>query len=285
MSGELLREAVEWVVTALAGRASPEERAARLAPRLAGRGDVGGYSWLAAFREHPAVVEDLRARGDWVARAILTTGPARWELDVTVEPEPPHRILSFQLRPVVADAVVLPAGPRAADHRWSALSEVVAAGIDRRLAAVADEQSLVGMVVDIAVGGEVVYRGCFGVADLGSRAVGWPGAARDRPAALGRRHDLDRRRPAETDRSVHRGGEPPTGFAPGIAILDGRDESGGDESGGDESGGDENGRDENGRDENGRDENGRGRARLEVAARGLRDVARELCETTAGRAG
>ncbi len=96
------------------------------------------------------------------------SGRRAGKLDVAVEPEPPHRILSFQPRPVAADAVVLGGDLRAADHRWSSLDEPAAARIDRRLSAVADEQRLVGMVVGIAVGGAVVYRGCFGVADLES---------------------------------------------------------------------------------------------------------------------
>jgi CubicO group peptidase (beta-lactamase class C family) len=168
----MLREAVEWVVSALAGEVGSTSE---LAPRLAARGDVAAYLTsnrrFAAFREGVPVIEEIRPRGEWAGRAIVVTGEQRWEVDVAIEPEPPHRILSFQPRPVAGDAVgweSVRERLRAADHRWSGLGERATGLIDRRLAAVVDEQHLVGMVAGVAVGGEVVYRGCFGVADLES---------------------------------------------------------------------------------------------------------------------
>jgi CubicO group peptidase (beta-lactamase class C family) len=160
--GDVLRDAVNFVVAALGGQVPADEVAARLAPRLAGRGEVAGYQRYAAFRNSTPVVEDVRARGEWAARAIVVTGDERWELDVAVSPSPPHQILSFQPRPAGGDAVTWESirGRLPRDDRPGPISS--------RLAAVVEEQKLVGLVAGIAVGGEVIYRGCFGVADLSS---------------------------------------------------------------------------------------------------------------------
>jgi len=118
-----MREAVDWVVAALSGTAAPDDVAARLAARLVARGDIAavlaGNRRFAAFREHPAAVENVEPRRPWSARAVVRTGPQLWEVDVTVEAEPPHRISSFQPRPVAADAVEwarIAAALRKSDH-------------------------------------------------------------------------------------------------------------------------------------------------------------------------
>jgi CubicO group peptidase (beta-lactamase class C family) len=165
----VMPDAVSFVVAALGGRVPADELAERLDPRLTGRGDVASYlagnQRFATFRGEAVSVAEVRARGEWAARAVVVTGDERWELDVAVSPEPPHRIVSFQPRPVAGDSV--PWSPdRSHDHWWSALDPAATGLISERLAAVADEQKIVGLAAGIAVRGEVVYRGGFGVADL-----------------------------------------------------------------------------------------------------------------------
>lgn len=163
-----LREAVTFVLAALGGQVPEAELLARLDSRLTGRGDVTAYlaggQRFAAFRSSPVVVEELRERGEWTARALVAVGDEQWELDVAISPSPPHRIVSFQPRPVAGellDTAVL----RAADHWWSALDPAPTGEISRGLAAVADEQQIVGLAAGIAVNGSVAYRGCFGLTD------------------------------------------------------------------------------------------------------------------------
>jgi hypothetical protein len=161
-----VRAAVEFVVAALAGAVTPEEVDGGLAPRLTARGDVGrmlaGSPRLAVFREHGPHIEHIEIRHAWSGRAAVRTGPALWELDVDVEPVPPHRVLSFQPRRVPDDAVA-----------WSTVSPTLPAtrddDISRRLADAADALQLAGLTAGIAMKGEVVYEGQFGVADLVSR--------------------------------------------------------------------------------------------------------------------
>lgn len=161
-----VRAAVEFVVKALAGAVTAEEVDRRLASRLTARGDVGGMlagsPRLAVFREHGPRIEHVEIRRAWSARAAVRTGPTLWELDVDVEPAPPHRIKSFQPRRVPDDAIA-----------WSAIGPTLRStrddDISRRLAAAADALQLAGLTAGIAVQGEVVYEGQFGVADLESR--------------------------------------------------------------------------------------------------------------------
>lgn len=161
-----VRSAVEFVVAALAGAVTPGAVDGRLAPRLTARGDVGrmlaGSPRLAAFREHGPRLEHIEMRSAWSARAAIRTGPTLWELDVDVEPMPPHRVLSFQPRRVPDDAVA-----------WSEIAPTLLSTwddpISRRLAEAATGLKLAGLTAGIAVRGEVVYEGQFGVADLVSR--------------------------------------------------------------------------------------------------------------------
>ncbi|MFF5291073.1 serine hydrolase domain-containing protein [Paractinoplanes globisporus] len=166
LSPDPVRAAVEFLVEALAGAVPPDEVNGRLAPRLTARGDVGrmlgGSPRLATFREHRPVIEQVEIRRAWSARAAVRTGPALWELDVDVEPVPPHRVSSFQPRRVPDDAVA-----------WSTIGPTLRStgddDISRRLAEAADTLHLAGLTAGIAVRGEVVYDGQFGVADLASR--------------------------------------------------------------------------------------------------------------------
>ncbi|WP_225448100.1 hypothetical protein [Streptacidiphilus sp. P02-A3a] len=97
MSIEVTQAAVERMVSALSGRAAPEDLATGFSHRLASRGDMGaafftGNTRFAAFRLHDAQIEGVVAQGPWSARATVRTGPDLWELDVTVEPDPLHPI-------------------------------------------------------------------------------------------------------------------------------------------------------------------------------------------------
>jgi CubicO group peptidase (beta-lactamase class C family) len=165
-----LAEAVDWLVAALSGTATGA--ADRVAPALTARGDVLAYLGrnprFAGFREHPAELEELGERGPWAARAALRTGELRWELDVAVEPDPPHRIRSFQPRPVAPDAVgwgeVAPR-LRGADHCDSRLDDERTDRIRDLVAAAVEREHLVGVVVGLAVAGETVFEGCWGLAD------------------------------------------------------------------------------------------------------------------------
>jgi CubicO group peptidase (beta-lactamase class C family) len=165
--GEPVADAVRWLVAALAGAAPAEEVAARLAPRLSARGDVAAYfagnRRFADFREHEPQIERLQPRGEWAAQAIIRTGRTRWELDVAVEPEPPHRIRSFQPRAAAGDGVELAA---LGDRRRTADRDEPA-GSDYRL----DGTGVVGLAAGVIRDGAVVYRGFRGLADL---ATGTP---------------------------------------------------------------------------------------------------------------
>lgn len=117
----MLDDAISLVIDALGGRVAAPVLQARFAPRLLARGSFSDVPRFAAFREEPVVVGDVQARGDWAARAVVTTGSSRWELDVVVSPDPPHQIVSFQPRPVADDAVSWESVRkrlREADHRW-----------------------------------------------------------------------------------------------------------------------------------------------------------------------
>lgn len=173
-----LRGAVEWVVAALsAAGVTSSEVAERLAPRLAARGDLteffGANRRFAAFREHQAVIEGIETPGPWTARAAVRTGPLLWELDVAVEPDPPHRIRSFQPRPVAPDAVPwtrIAAGLRAYDRAESALPAPAAQRIHERLLHAVGAHRIVGMAAAVGVGPETVHRETLGVADLETRS-------------------------------------------------------------------------------------------------------------------
>ena len=172
-----MREAVDWVVAALSGTAAPDDVAARLAARLVARGDIAavlaGNRRFAAFREHPAAVENVEPRRPWSVRAVVRTGPQLWELDVTVEAESPHRISSFQPRLVAADAVEwaqIAAALRESDHWQSALGDRLTERVCERLIGAVDEQRIVGLAAGVAVDGEVVFRGYFGTSDFASGA-------------------------------------------------------------------------------------------------------------------
>ncbi|WP_405877824.1 serine hydrolase domain-containing protein [Streptomyces sp. NBC_00005] len=172
-----VRAAVEWVVAALSGTTAHEEAAERLAPRLTSRGDMAGFfvsnQRFAAFREFPAVIENIEARGPWTARAVVRTGPHLWELDVAVEAEPPHLIRSFQPRPVGPDALAwsqITARLREHDRMESALSDGFAKRIHQRLLDAVETHHIVGLAAGVAVGTEVVHREFLGVADLESSA-------------------------------------------------------------------------------------------------------------------
>ena len=163
-----MEDAVRWLVTALAGAATEAQVADRLAPRLTGRGDVAAFFTssrrFAAFREHPPRIERLERRGDWSAYAIVRTGPTLWELDVAVEPEPPHRIRSFQPREAAADGIEL--AEVSERLRGGDRDEPDAAPGGRRLDTAAT--SVVGLAAGLLIDGEVVYRGFRGLADLSS---------------------------------------------------------------------------------------------------------------------
>jgi hypothetical protein len=150
-----VEDAVRWLVTALAGAATEAQVADRLAPRLTGRGDVAAFFTssrrFAAFREHPPRIERLERRGDWSAYAIVRTGPTLWELDVAVEPEPPHRIRSFQPREAAADGIEL--AEISERLRGGDRDEPDAAPGGRRLDAAAT--SVVGLAAGLLIDGEV----------------------------------------------------------------------------------------------------------------------------------
>lgn len=176
MSNEVTRGAVEWLVGALSGRATPEEIATRFSPRLAARGEMArvfaGSKRFAAFREHGAEIEDVAALGRWSARATVRTGPNLWELDVAVDPEPPHLIRSFEPRMAAPDAVAwttIADSLREQDRTESELPPAVAHRIHTRLTEAVDEGRIVGLVAGLAAGGNLVHAEYLGVSDLDSR--------------------------------------------------------------------------------------------------------------------
>jgi CubicO group peptidase (beta-lactamase class C family) len=168
--------AIEWVVAALAGRADPADVPARLAPRLAARGDLAAFfaanQRFAAFREHDAEIEDVEPRGPWSARASVRTGPHLWELDVAVEQDPPHRIRSFQPRLAAADGVdwaQLAPGLREHDRMESELPGPLSGRIHARLLSAVSADCAVGLTAVLSVGGRIVHREYLGVSDLEDR--------------------------------------------------------------------------------------------------------------------
>ena len=168
--------AIEWVVAALAGRAAPESIPARLAPRLTARGDLAAFfaanQRFAAFREHGAEIVNVEPRGPWAARASVRTGPQLWELDIAVEQDPPHRIRSFQPRPVTADGFdweLLAPGLREHDRVESELPGPLSGRIHQRLLSAVGAGCAVGLAAALSVDGHVVHREYLGVSDLRDR--------------------------------------------------------------------------------------------------------------------
>ena len=175
MSIELTREAAEWVVGALSGRAAPEEIAARFSPRLASRADMprifAGSKRFAAFREHGGVVDEVAALGRWSVRATVRAGADLWELDVAVDPEPPHLIRSFEPRMAAPDAVAwttIADGLREQDRMESELPADTARRVHTRLIQAVDAARIVGLVAGLAVGGDLVHASYLGVSGLES---------------------------------------------------------------------------------------------------------------------
>ncbi|WP_034263630.1 serine hydrolase domain-containing protein [Actinospica robiniae] len=175
MSIEVTREAAEWVVGALSGRAAPEEIATRFSPRLAARGEMArifaGGKRFAAFREHGGEVDDVSALGRWSVRATVRTGADLWELDVAVDPESPHLIRSFEPRMAAPDAVAwttIADGLRGQDRMESELPADAARRVHARLTQAVDASHIVGLVAGLAVDGALVHASYLGVSDLAS---------------------------------------------------------------------------------------------------------------------
>jgi hypothetical protein len=93
---DALRVAVEWLVNSLAAGTSEEEVASHLAPRMRRQGDMvlalSRAPRFAVFREHRPVIERIDVSGQWMALAQVSAGSQRWELEVVLQPEPPHLI-------------------------------------------------------------------------------------------------------------------------------------------------------------------------------------------------
>jgi hypothetical protein len=174
-SDTVLREAVEWLVTALTGRMPHDRIRAGLASRLTARGDVEALlttnQRLAAFREHRPHVGEIKVLGVWAARATVRTGTRVWELDVAVEADPPHRIRSFRPRLAPPDAVEwtrVVDRLRACDDAQSDLPEHTARRVHDRLLAGVNADRIVGLTCGISVHGAVVHSEYLGAADLPS---------------------------------------------------------------------------------------------------------------------
>jgi CubicO group peptidase (beta-lactamase class C family) len=173
MTGDVTRAAVEWLVAAMAKGTDTEEVTRRVAPRLLTRGDLASVLSSAkrfeAFRTAEPLIERVESRGQWAARASVRTGEQEWEVDIAVEPEPPHLIRSFAPRPVDAGAVPweqVSASLRTGDHTETSLPAPAAEEIHRLLLAEVEHRRLPSMAVAIAVGGEVVHREFLGVTSL-----------------------------------------------------------------------------------------------------------------------
>jgi len=125
---------------------------------------------FAVFREHRPVIERIDVSGQWTALAQVSVGSQRWELEVVLQPEPPHLIRRFSPLPVASDAVEwaeLVDRLRAADSpATSLLPTARASAIHDRLVAEVNQRRIPGLAVGIAVDGEVVHRECLGLADL-----------------------------------------------------------------------------------------------------------------------
>ncbi|NUS14847.1 MAG: beta-lactamase family protein [Streptomyces sp.] len=171
----VLRSAVEWLVSALAGRMPLDRIHAGLASRLTARGDIGSLPTtgrrLAAFREHQPQVDEIEVLGVWEARATARTGTRVGELDVAVAPDPPHRIKSFQPRPAAPDAVEwtrVADRLRARDSARPDLPEHTAKRIHARLLAGVEADRIVGLTCGVSVHGTLVHSEYLGAADLAS---------------------------------------------------------------------------------------------------------------------
>lgn len=169
-----MRVAVEWLVNSLAEGTSEEEVASHLVPRMRRQGDMvlalSRAPRFAAFRGHRPVIERIDVSGQWTALAQVSAGSQRWELEVVLQPEPPHLIRRFSPLPVASDAVEwaeLVDRLRAADSpATSLLPTARASAIHDRLVAEVNQRRIPGLAVGIAVDGEVVHRECLGLADL-----------------------------------------------------------------------------------------------------------------------
>jgi CubicO group peptidase (beta-lactamase class C family) len=163
------------VVGALSGRAAPEEIATRFSPRLAARADMArifaGSKRFAAFREHGGVLDDVAALGRWSVRATVRAGADLWELDVAVDPEPPHLIRGFEPRMAAPDAVAwttIADGLRKQDRMESELPADAARRVHTQLIQAVDAARIVGLIAGLAVGGDLVHTSYLGVSGLES---------------------------------------------------------------------------------------------------------------------
>lgn len=158
-------DAVRWLVTALAGRATPDELSVRLAERITARGDMvkffAGNLRYAAFREHEPYVESLEP-----GRAIVLTGALRWELTAAIEERRPYRIISFAAHELPDET--LPWG--AAEERMPAVVDSDVLGL--RVGLIFGKLRLVGLAAAILRDGVVVHRSFRGLADLSGTPIG-----------------------------------------------------------------------------------------------------------------
>ncbi|MBY8877351.1 serine hydrolase domain-containing protein [Actinacidiphila acidipaludis] len=175
VSDTVLRDTVEWLLSALGGQVSDSDLRAAFAPRLTARGDlatmIAADPRLAGFGEHPRRVVECRRHGRFAARAVVRAGEHLWELDVAVEEEPPHRIRSFTPRRAASGAVPwdqLADRLRGLDRRESDLPGTLAERVHHRLREAVDSGRIVGLACAINVRGATAHREFFGTGDLGT---------------------------------------------------------------------------------------------------------------------
>jgi hypothetical protein len=158
-------DAVRWLVSALAGRATPDELTLRLADRITARGDMvkffAGNLRYAAFREHEPYVESLEP-----GRAIVATGPLRWELTAAIEERRPYRIISFAAHELPDETLSW----GAAEERMPAVADSDVLGL--RVGLIFGKLRLVGLAAAVLRDGQVVHRSFRGLADLPGTPVG-----------------------------------------------------------------------------------------------------------------
>jgi CubicO group peptidase (beta-lactamase class C family) len=173
VSETMMRDTVEWLVSALAGEVEDSELRAAFAPRLTARGDMAAMiaadPRLAGFGEHQRHIEAFRRQGPFAARAVVRAGERLWELDVAVEEKPPHRIHSFTPRRAASGALPwdqLADRLRGLDRQESDLPEALAERVHQRLRVAVDTGRTVGLACAVNVRGATVHREFLGTGDL-----------------------------------------------------------------------------------------------------------------------
>jgi CubicO group peptidase (beta-lactamase class C family) len=168
-----IRSAIDWLLSSMSTGTTPDEVREHMSDSLTVGRDIAAVLThsprFSSWRSAATTVEHLEITGRWTGSALIAVGLRRWQLDVTVEPESPHRIRRFVPRPVANDAplweTVAPA-VRQSRSQSTRLDDERAAALHNYLVAARDTSQIPGLAVAITRGGMVVHREALGLANI-----------------------------------------------------------------------------------------------------------------------